>query len=504
LPDDHVTPPVLEVRDAAKRFGPVVALRRASLVVAPGEVHALLGANGAGKSTLVKMITGVLPIDSGTFTLAGRPLRAGSPAASRRAGISSVFQDPALVPDLSIAENLRLTRTNMRALRGWLARLELEIDLADNAGDVPLPLLRMLDFARAVSNDPKLLILDEITAALPADLAERVLAVARDLRERGRSVLFITHRLAEVVAMCDRATVLRDGVDQGVVGLSPGSEARIVELMLGAEVAATVTSATEAGAAPVRERVAVAGPPALDVRDLRVDGALDGVSLTVRRGEIVGVAALDGQGQDELFACLSGQRRPRGGEIVVDGRALNARSPYDAIRRGVVLVPGDRMRALLPQRPIRESLTTPLYNRITRWGPVNVRLEKMKVAEAVKRLRIDTRAQRQVRRLSGGNQQKVTIGRWLVGGFSTLLCFDPTRGIDVGTKRQIYSLLRQVADDGAAVLVFSSELQEVPLICDRVVVVWEGHISDELPASDATEARLLRSMHGLAAQESAA
>jgi ribose transport system ATP-binding protein len=292
--------------------------------------------------------------------------------------------------------------------------------------------------------------------------------------------------------------VLRDGVDQGVLALDAGSEGRIVELMLGAEVAATVSAATTAAAVVAAAEAAAEGPTALEVRELRLDGAVDGVSLTVRRGEIVGVSALEGQGQDELFACLSGQRRPSAGEIVVDGRPLRARTPYDAIRRGVVLVPGDRVLALLPQRPMRENLTTPLYNRIPRWGPVNGREERRRVADAVQRLHIDTRAQRQVRRLSGGNQQKVTIGRWLVGGFGTLLCFDPTRGIDVGTKRQIYALLRQVADDGAAVLVFSSELQEIPLMCDRVYVLWEGRVSDELPAADATEERLLRSMHGLA------
>ena len=205
--------------------------------------------------------------------------------------------------------------------------------------------------------------------------------------------------------------------------------------------------------------------PALEVRGLSVADALHDVSLSVRRGEIVGVAALEGQGQDALFEAIAGQRKSASGEILVEGRPLRARTPYDAIRQGVVLVPGDRIAALLPQRSVRESLTTPLYNRLKRWGPINRGDETRRVGRAVDRLDIDMRAARQVRRLSGGNQQKVTIGRWLAAGFKTMLCFDPTRGIDIGTKRLIYALLRELADEGAALLVFTSELPEVPGPC---------------------------------------
>jgi ribose transport system ATP-binding protein len=493
---------LLTAREVSKRYGPVVALRSATLVVEPGEVHALLGANGAGKSTLVKILTGVIRPDGGTILVNGKASSVSSPAQAARRGLAPVFQDPALVPDLTIDQNLRLTGTPVAAVRRQLAELDLEVDLDEQALDVPLPLLRMLDLARALARDPQLLILDEITAALPADLAERVFDVMRRQKEAGRSALFITHRLREVIAHCDRATVLRDGGDVGTLVPREGGEEKIVEFMLGEEVARAAESAE---ATPPRERVELPGdgPTALEVRGLQVGDTLSDVSFSLRPGEILGIAALEAQGQDELFEVLSGQQKPTDGEILVRGAPLRARHPYDAIRAGVVLVPADRLEALLPQRSIAENIAAPRFNSPHRWGPVNVRDERRRVQGAIEALSIDTRAQRQVRRLSGGNQQKVTIARWLANGFQTLLCFDPTRGIDVGTKRQIYALLRQLAGDGAAVLLFTSELAEIPLVCDRAVCLYGGRVTAELDAAGADEATLLRAMHGLESEEAA-
>ena len=493
---------LLTAREVSKRYGPVVALRSATLVVEPGEVHALLGANGAGKSTLVKVLTGVIRPDGGTILVNGKESSVSSPAQAARIGLAPVFQDPALVPDLTIGQNMRLTGTPVAEVRRQLRELDLEIDFGEQAVDVPLPLLRMIDLARALARDPQLLILDEITAALPADLAERVFAVMARQKERGRSALFITHRLREVIAHCDRATVLRDGGDVGTLIPREGGEEKIVEFMLGEEVA---RAAGEAEATPERERIEVAadGPTALEVRALQVGETLTDVSFAVRPGEILGIAALEAQGQDELFDVLSGQQRPTGGGVLVQGKELRARHPYDAIRAGVVLVPADRLQALLPQRSIAENIAAPRFNSPARWGPVGVRDERRRVQSAIEALSIDTRAQRQVRRLSGGNQQKVTIARWLANGFQTLLCFDPTRGIDVGTKRQIYTLLRELAADGAAVLLFTSELTEIPLVCDRVVCLYGGRVTAELDAAGADEATLLRAMHGLESEAAA-
>jgi ribose transport system ATP-binding protein len=314
-------------------------------------------------------------------------------------------------------------------------------------------------------------------------------------------VLFITHRLAEVTATCDRASVLRDGRTVGTLVPQAGEEEKIVELMLGEsrtklaqEIEAEVTEGATVETAGAAVEV---GKPQLEVRNLVVGDDPGGVSFEVRAGEILGVAALEGQGQDLLFDYLAGERRPTSGEMVVAGEAFKPRNPFEAIRKGVVLVPADRVLALLPQRPIRENIASPLYNRISRWGPINRRDETRRVNNAIERLSIDTRAQRQARRLSGGNQQKLTIARWLAAGFTTMLCFDPTRGIDVGTKRQIYALLRELAEAGAAVLLFTSELPEIQLVCDRTIVVYRGAVTGEMPASEADEAALLKAAHGL-------
>ena len=389
--------------------------------------------------------------------------------------------------------------------------MDLDVDFGEQAMNIPLPMLRMLDLARALARNPRLLLLDEMTAALPSDLAERVFTVMQELRSQDRSVLFITHRLAEVIATCDRATVLRDGHDVGTLVPSEGGEERIVEYMLGPEAAraeARAAATDEAVAEPqpagrVPSAAAASEGRALAAIDLRV-GGVQSMSFELRAGEILGIAALEGQGQDDLFDALAGERRIEGGEIRVAGRPLRPRHPYDAIRAGVVLVPADRLLALLPQRSVRENIAAPRYNALRRWGPINLRHERSRVADAISRLQIDTRAQRQVRRLSGGNQQKVTIARWLASGFRTLLCFDPTRGIDVGTKRQVYALLHSLAADGAAVLVFSSELAEFPLFCDRVLTLYGGRPTAELVGKAADESSLLRAMHGLVDEPEAA
>jgi ribose transport system ATP-binding protein len=501
------TAPLLEARGVAKHYGPVVALRSADLSVSAGEIHALLGANGAGKSTLVKCLTGVIRADAGTIAFGGKSTRARSPMHAARLGLAPVFQDPALVPDLSVTQNLRLTGARVEEVRSQLAAMDLRVNFRELVADLPLPILRMLDLARALAKDPQLLILDEITAALPSDLAERVFDVMRTRRDRGRSVLFITHRLAEVIATCDRATILRDGSDVGTMVPQEGGEARIVEIMLGPEAARAEARAAELAEDEVpAEPVAAATADAasvLEVDGLRV-GGLQGISFHLRRGEVLGVAALEGQGHDELFEALAGQRKPEGGDLRVSGKAFRPRHPYDAIRERIVLVPPDRLLALLPQRPVRENVAAPLYNSPLRWGPINMREEGRRVRGAVDALQIDMRASRQVRRLSGGNQQKVTIARWLASGFAALLCNDPTRGIDVGTKRQVYALLRDLANDGAAILFFSSELAEFPLVCDRVLTLYGGRVTAELPGPAADEASLLQAMHGLEIEEAVA
>jgi ribose transport system ATP-binding protein len=493
-------PPLLHIRGVAKTFGAVRALRSADLEVRPGEAHALMGANGAGKSTLVKIITGVFPADEGEMALAGQSVAFRSPAEARRAGIVSVYQDPAIVPDLTVAQNMRLARVSLEAVRAAMRDLGVErVALSTTARHLDFAILRLVDLARALASNPRILMLDEITAALPADLSERVFAVVRDFRRRGASVIFISHRMAEVVALCDRATVLRDGVTVGVTS-TRGAEETIVNLMLGSEVA----KATTAPAARATRPESARETPALEVEGLSYGHALRGVSFRVDRGEVLGVAALEGQGQEELFDCVAGVRRADAGEVRAEGRVLKLRHPADAIRVGLVLVPANRLVSLLPQRSVQENVALAAFGRLRSWGPIAMADERRRVDAAVRKLQIDTRAAAEVRRLSGGNMQKVVIARWIAAGFKTLLCFDPTRGIDIGTKQQIYALMRELADQGLSVLLFTSELPEIRLACDRAIVLFGGRIVSEMPSAEADEARLLRAAHGLGQAESAA
>ena len=488
---------LLEATGVAKRYGAVAALRSASLAVRAGEVHALMGANGAGKSTLVKILTGAVHPDEGTILIGGEPYVARSPAEARRGGVVSVYQEPAVIPDLDIRSNLRLTRTPIEPFRHWLSELGIgDLNLSDVARDLPLATLRVIDLARALAIEPHVLMLDEMTAALPADLTERVLHVIGNQRGSDRCIIFISHRLIEIAAVCDRATVLREGSTVGVVDVTEGSEERIVALMLGDS---AKNLGTRSGGRSDAAGTSAGATPRLVARDLRVGTRLKDASFELRAGEVLGLAALEGQGQDELFDVLAGSRRPDGGELLVDGAPVSFRHPADAIRAGLVYVPADRAEALLMQRSVRENVALPFIASIRAWGPIAMTKERDRVAAAVAQLQIDTRAVSEVRQLSGGNQQKVTIARWVAGGVRTMLCFDPTRGIDIGTKQQIYELVRELAASGAAVLFYTSELKEVQLACDRAIVMFGGRIVAEIPIDQADEATLLRAAYDLPA-----
>jgi ribose transport system ATP-binding protein len=484
---------LLEATGISKTYGAVVALRSASLAIRPGEVHALMGANGAGKSTLVKILTGALRPDGGKIAVRGKERTAHSPAEARRGGVVSIYQEPALIPDLDIRANLRLTETPIEPFRHWLSELGLEgLDLSSPARRLPLASLRIIDLARALAIEPDVLMLDEMTAALPANLTERVLEVIGGQRGGDRSVIFISHRMIEIAAVCDRATVLREGETVGVVDVTERSEERIVELMLG-RAAEHMPDRRVASS----EAQKVRPKPRITAIGLNSTSKLHDVSFDLYPGEVLGVVALEGQGQDDLFEILSGSERPSSGELLVDGSPVHFHHPADAIRAGLVYVAADRAEALLMQRSIRENIALPYTSRILRWGPINLSRERKTVDAAVAKLQIDARAGGEVRQLSGGNQQKVTIARWVAGGVKTMLCFDPTRGIDIRTKQQIYVLLRDLAAAGAAVLLYTSELKEIQLVCDRAIVIFGGRVVNELDAATADEASLLRAAYNL-------
>lgn len=482
---------LLSIKGLEKSYGSVVALKNANFDVSPGEIHALLGANGAGKSTLVKILTGVITSNNGTISLNGKQLTFSSPDDARKNGVAPVFQDPALIPDISIQRNLTLTGTNEARFVSELALMGLKVNLNEIAANIELPLLRMIDLARALSHDPELLILDEITAALPIDLAEKVITVMNNQKAKGKSVIFISHRLAEIEEICDRATVLRDGINVDTFEASQGSEERIVQAMLGEK---NKRNSNEARTS----RSNISSQTLLEIKGISGGKHLKDLSFTIKKGEVLGVAALEGQGQDLLFEILAGESNPESGEILVNGKKVTFGHPSDAINLGISYVPGDRKSALMPQRSIRENLALTRFRGISKWGVINSKDEEVRVDDAVSSLQIDTRAKSQVKRLSGGNQQKVTIGRWVTTGFDLLLCFDPTRGIDVGTKQQIYELVREFADQGKSVLLFTSELREIQLACDRAIVIYEGKVQADLPIEKCDEENLLNAAHGIA------
>jgi ribose transport system ATP-binding protein len=481
---------LLEINSVAKSYGPVVALKKANLSVRPGEIHALLGANGAGKSTLVKILTGVITSDSGNISLHGKKVQFSSPDDARKNGVAPVFQDPALIPDVSLQRNLVLTGTNEKRFLKELDAMGLSVNLNEIAANIELPTLRMIDLARALSHDPELLILDEITAALPIDLADKVIEIMNAQKKKGKSVIFISHRLAEIESICDWATVLRDGIDVDSFETTKEIEDRIVSAMLGEK--NNVANAARHTKQNARDTEVL-----LEVVNLSGGKNLTDVSFEIKKGEVLGVAALEGQGQDYLFEILAGQAKPDSGEIVVKGQKVTFRHPADAIKLGISYVPGDRKSALMPQRSIRENLALTRFRGFTNWGRIKGKEENRTVDNAVASLEIDTRAKSQVKRLSGGNQQKVTIGRWVTTGFDLLLCFDPTRGIDVGTKQQIYDLIRKFADEGKSVLLFTSELREIQLTCDRAIVIYEGKVQANLESEKCSEENLMNAAHGL-------
>jgi ribose transport system ATP-binding protein len=484
--------PILDAQGIAKRFGAVTALHDASLTVARGQVVALMGANGAGKSTLVKILTGALRPDGGHLRINGTDRKFTSPGAARKAGLVPVYQEPSLIRDLDVSQNLRLGDTPVEPFLHWVAALGIRgLDLREKAGDLPLATLRILDLARALASVPDVLLLDEMTAALPSDLVDKVLRVVREQADAGRSVIYISHRFTEIARLCDRATVLRDGMTVGDLPIESGVEERVVELMLGGVLAPAQAVAHRAATTNTSDA------PPLRVTGLAAGSKLADVSFDLHKGEVLGVVALEGQGQDELFEVLGGFRLASRGSVSVDGKELVFRHPADAIAAGHSLVPGDRSDALLMSRSVRENIALPTFSRPHQWGPIPMSAEAKIISAAIERLQIDTRAQGEVRRLSGGNQQKVTIARWVATGVRTLLLFDPTRGIDVRTKRQIYGLVRELAAQGAAVLYYTSELAEIPQACDRVAVIFNGRIVCFMEAATADEPKLMRAAYGL-------
>jgi ABC-type sugar transport system ATPase subunit len=490
----------------SKRFPGVQALDDVSLEVRPGEVHALLGENGAGKSTLLKILSGAQRPDSGTLSLDGEPMTFASPHDAQMLGIVTIYQEFTLAPNMSIAENVFIGREpgrwpfvdRRRMARETLAitqRLGLNLKPRAIVHDLSVAEQQMVEIARALSMKSRLIVMDEPTSALSAAEVEKLFRIIRDLKAQGLSIVFVTHRLEEVMAICDRFTVLRDGKQVGVGNVADTSIEAIIRLMVGREVNALFTHREEASP----------GDVALAVRGLTRRGnaqdphatVIEDVSLAVRRGEILGIAGLVGAGRTEMARAVFGADPFDAGTVLVDGKPVTIRSPQEAIGHGIGLVPEDRkQQALFLSLAVRTNLTMAAHDRVSRWGVfIDEKRERALVEEYRKTLNIRMAGQDQIiANLSGGNQQKVVLARWLALRPKVLIVDEPTRGIDVGAKVEVHNLLFELARSGIAIIAISSELPEVLAIADRIVTMREGRITGEIGAREASEERLMAMM----------
>ncbi len=490
----------------SKRFPGVQALDNVDFDVALGEIHALLGENGAGKSTLLKILSGAQQPDAGEISLGGVPTTFNSPHDAQRLGIVTIYQEFTLAPNMTVAENVFIGRepgagpfVNWRRMaaetRAITDRLGLGLKPFALVRDLSVAEQQMVEIARALSMKSRLIVMDEPTSALSSTEVEKLFRIVRDLRTQGLSIIFVTHRLEEVMEICDRYTVLRDGrlVDGGKIA---GTTIEgIIRLMVGRQVDALFAHREEAKAGEVALKV-----EGLSRRGKAQDQnatVLDNVSLEVRRGEILGVAGLVGAGRTEMARAVFGADRFDSGRVLVGGQPVTIRSPQDAIRHGIGLVPEDRkQQALFLSLGVRINLSMAAHNRILRGGIfIDEVAERRMVEDFRKSLNIRMASPDQaIANLSGGNQQKVVLARWLALRPRVLIVDEPTRGIDVGAKVEVHNLLYEMARSGIAVIAISSELPEVLAISDRIVTMREGRITGEIDRMSASEERLMAMM----------
>ena len=492
---------------AAKTFGPVVALADGRVDLRGGEIHALVGENGAGKSTLVKILAGVHHPDAGEFLVNGEPVAFRSVADSKAAGISVIYQEPTLFPDLTVAENIFIGRqprgflglvdraAMRRRARELFATLGVPIDPDRVAEGLSIADQQIIEIAKAISLDARILVMDEPTAALSGVEVDRLFAVARNLRDAGSGILFISHRFDEVFSLCDRITVMRDGRFVATHATAEVTVDRIVKEMVGRDIDQLYP-----------KEVAEIGDPVLTVRGLGRRGVFSGIEVEVRAGEIVALAGLVGAGRTEVARAIFGIDPYDEGEVRLEGRVIRPGDPQRAIDAGMGFVPEDRRKqGLVMDLSVARNTTLTLRRSLATLGLIRGSEERRLGAEWSKRLQVKTGSQQYaVSTLSGGNQQKVVLAKWLATEPRLLIVDEPTRGIDVGTKSEVHRLLSDLAGRGIAILMISSELPEVLGMADRVLVMREGRITAELTRAEATPESVMSAATGSAAAAGAA
>lgn len=482
-------PPVVHLDGISKSFGSVVALREGRLTLRAGSIHAVVGENGAGKSTLVKILAGLYQRDSGTFELEGKSVDFRSTADAKAAGIAVIYQEPTLFPDLSVTENVfmgrqptnRFGRIQKQAMRdevvSLLERLGVRIDPDRPAEGLSIADQQIIEIAKAISLDAKALIMDEPTAALSGVEVERLFAVARSLRDEGRALAFISHRFDEVFDLCDTITVMRDGSYISTDKIADVTVPEIVRKMVGRDVNDLFPKTP-----------AEIGRPVLEVSGLTQPGVFHDISFTVCAGEIVGLAGLVGAGRSEVARAVFGVDTYRSGTVTIDGKTLTGGNPRAAMKAGMALVPEDRRKqGLVMDATVSSNITDAIRDTLTKLGLITVAAENRAAQVWASRLEVKTASLDAIAStLSGGNQQKVVLGKWLATAPKLLIIDEPTRGIDVGTKSEVHRMMSDLAGRGLAILMISSELPEVLGMADRVLVMREGRLTATIPRAEAT------------------
>jgi ribose transport system ATP-binding protein len=482
--------PILVMENVNKQYPGVKALDNVTFSVEQGEVRALLGKNGAGKSTLVKILSGAVEPDSGTICIDGNEVKIGGPRDAFELGICTVYQEMSLVPGLTAAENILLGRWPTRRQLGLsviarkeirrtaqaaLDQLEVELDLNEQVSRLNVAQQQLVEIAKAISFDPRVLVLDEPTSALPAEEVDTLHRVVRRLADQGRAIVYVTHRLQEIPRVADSVTVLRDGSHIGTIPVADASPERIANMMIGADWQRTQY---------VRQREI--GEVKLSVRDLNQEGILHNISFDLHAGEVLGLAGLLGSGRTELLRAIFGLDPIDSGEIYVNGKLVGHPSPITMKAHGVGLTPEDRRRqGLVMPFPVRQNLTLACLDRTSDRGILRMRRERTLARQMVDNIQIVTTSlEVKTETLSGGNQQKVVIGNWLNTLPDILIMDEPTRGIDIQAKEQIFALVRDLANQGLAVLFVSSEIEEVLDVADRIVVMNQGYITNEVMSDE--------------------
>ncbi len=490
----------VQLTGITKRYGGVTALDNVDFTCAQGSVHAVLGENGAGKSTLIKIMSGVVQPDEGEMRLNGKPVSFSHPAAANAEGIVCIFQELSLLSDLSVADNISIAepprrfglidrKAQRRRAEELLARIGCEdVNPLSRVRDLPLSRRQMVEIAKALAKDPSVLILDEATSALTAADVDTVFGILRRLREDGISILTISHRMHEIEAIADMCSVFRNGRHIETFAQGARSEGEIVQMMIGREITAHF---------PAKPPPPDVTTPMLQLQDYSWEGRLKSINLSVGAGEIVGLGGLDGQGQKELLLGLFGVLKGTTGRVTVQGKDVEIRSPQDAKKAGVdlALIPEDRKtEGLMLPMSIADNLTIASLKRLSRGPFVDSAALTAAVEDGIQRMQIKVGSTSDpVSTLSGGNQQKVVIAKWLMTDPKIVLLNDPTRGIDVGTKQEIYRLLRNLADTGASIIFYSTDYEELIGCCDRVAVMYDGEIARELRGDEINERNIIAS-----------